>query len=89
MRTSVYSPQYQALRDWLKAKRLEKSLSLRDVGELVGRHHSVIGKFEQDRRKIDVLEYVEYCVALEIDPKEGIDVMYRAINANQKPGLLK
>mgnify|MGYP000131099622 CR=1 FL=1 len=89
MRSSVYSTQYQALRNWLKTKRLEKSLSLRDVGELVGRHHSVIGKLEQDRRKIDIVEYVEYCVALEIDPKEGVDVISRVINANQKPDLLK
>ncbi len=75
MRTSVYSPQYQALRDWLKSKRLEKGLSLREVGEIVGRHHSVIGKLEQDRRKLDVVEYVEYCMALDIDPGEGIDII--------------
>lgn len=75
MRSSTYSKEYAALRAWLKTKREEKGLSLREVGELVGRHHSVIGKMEQDRRKIDVVEFVEYCKALDIDPTEGIQVI--------------
>ena len=79
MRTSTYSREYAVLRTWLKAKREEKGLSLREVGELVGRHHSVIGKMEQDRRKIDVVEFVEYCHALEIDPVEGILLIQEAI----------
>ncbi len=72
MRSSTYSREYAALRNWLKTKREEKGLSLREVGELVGRHHSVIGKMEQDRRKIDVVEFVEYCLALEIEPADGL-----------------
>jgi len=75
MRSSTYSTEYTALRAWLKQKREEKGLSLREVAALVGRHHSVIGKMEQDRRKIDVVEYVEYCLALEIDPKEGLGII--------------
>ncbi len=79
MRSSTYSTEYTALRSWLKQKREEKGLSLRDVAELVGRHHSVIGKMEQDRRKIDVVEFVEYCLALEIDPTEGIQLIKEAV----------
>ena len=79
MRASTYSREYAALRTWLKAKREEKGLSLREVGELVGRHHSVIGKMEQDRRKIDVVEFVEYCLALDIDPTEGILLIRRVV----------
>jgi len=75
MRSSTYSNKYSALRAWLKSKREEKGLSLREVAELVGRHHSVIGKMEQDRRKIDVVEFVEYCEALEIDATEGIKII--------------
>jgi len=79
MRASTYSKEYETLRAWLKAKREEKGLSLREVGDIVGRHHSVIGKMEQDRRKIDVVEFVEYCDALEIDPKEGIEILQKQI----------
>ena len=79
MRSSTYSKEYEALRAWLKSKREEKGLSLREVGELVGRHHSVIGKMEQDRRKIEVIEFVEYCEALGINPQEGIDVILKRL----------
>ncbi len=79
MRSSTYSKEYAALREWLKRKREEQGLSLRDVGELVGRHHSVIGKMEQDRRKIDVVEFVEYCAALGLDPMEGINIINKAL----------
>lgn len=79
MRSSTYSKEYAALREWLKRKREEQGLSLRDVGELVGRHHSVIGKMEQDRRKIDVVEFVEYCQALGADPKEGIGIISKEL----------
>ena len=81
MRTSTYSREFAVLRTWLKAKREEKNLSLREVGELVGRHHSVIGKMEQDRRKIDVVEFVEYCLALDIDPVEGILLIKKAVRS--------
>ena len=75
MKGSTYSPHYAALRAWLITKREEKGLSIRDAGKLVNRHHSIIGKMEQDRRKIDILEFVEYCQKLDIDPHEGIDVI--------------
>lgn len=74
MKTSVYSPAYDRLRNWLKDQREERGLSLRAAAELVGRHHSVLGKMEQDR-KIDVVEFVAYCIALGADPHEGLDVL--------------
>ena len=79
MKTSSYSPQYTKLRAWLKAQREARGLSLREAANKVGRHHSVIGKMEQNRRKIEIVEFVEYCQALGIDPHEGIDVLLTSI----------
>lgn len=78
MRHSPYTHDYTALRVWLKAQREAKGLTLRQAGERVGRHHSVIGKLEQDRRRIDVAEFIDYCLCLGIDPHEGLDVLIRA-----------
>ena len=75
MKPSSYSPQYDNLRAWMKQKREESGLSLRAVGEIVGRHHSVVGKLEQDRRKIEMLEFVAYCKAVGADPHEGLDLI--------------
>jgi len=75
MKTSPYSPQYEDLRSWLKQEREKKGLTLRDVAAVIGRHHSIIGKLEQSGRKIDIVEYVDYCVALGIDPHVGLTIV--------------
>lgn len=72
MKPSSYSPQYDKLRAWMKQKREESGLSLRAVAKIVGRHHSVVGKMEQDRRKIELMEFVTYCEAIGADPHEGL-----------------
>ena len=82
MKPSVYSTEYQQLRTWLKLKRHEKGLTLRDVAVKLGRHHSVFGKLEQDRRRIDVVELVLYCQAIEADPHEAIDILIRSVSDN-------
>lgn len=79
MKTSSYSPPYEALRDWLRAQREAKGLSIRDVALMVGRHHSVIGKMEQNRRRIDMVEFVQYCNVLGLDPHEGLDVLINCL----------
>lgn len=54
-------------------------MTLREAAAAMGRHHSVLGKMEQDRRKIEILEYISYCHVLGADPHEGMDVMIRAL----------
>lgn len=78
MKPSAYAKHYAALRAWLKVQRESQGLSLRDAAARVGRHHSVIGKLEQNRRRIDLVEYVEYCQALGLDPHAGLDVVIRS-----------
>jgi len=78
MRHSPYTQDYNARRVWLKAQREAKGLTLRQAGERVGRHHSVIGKLEQNRRRIDVAEFVDYCLGLGFDPHEGLEILIRA-----------
>lgn len=73
MKTSVYSAQYDKLRSWLKTARKKRNLSLRDVSAITGIEFSVYGKIEQGRRRIDVVEFVEYCRVLDIDPHEGLN----------------
>jgi transcriptional regulator with XRE-family HTH domain len=63
--------------------RESRNLSLRDVAELMGRHHSVIGKMEQARRKIEIVEFVEYCQILDVDPREGLEILISSIQAKK------
>ena len=80
MRPSSYSKEYKDLRSWLRQKREAKGLSIRAVAEILQRHHSVIGKLEQDRRRIDIMELLEYCRAVDADPHEAIDLLEHSLD---------
>ena len=72
MKTSVYSSEYVALREWLANARTAQGLTIRELGERLDIHHSVIGKIESGGRKLDVIEYVKYCEALGVNPADGL-----------------
>lgn len=76
MKRSLYSQKYEILRRWLKEERLkQKGLSIRKLAEALDIHHSIVGKIEQGERKLDVIEFVEYCDVLGVDPKKGIELI--------------
>jgi len=79
MKSSPYSSHYEKLRIWLKKQRDASGLTLREASLAMGRHHSVLGKMEQDRRKIEVLEFVRYCQVLGVDPHEGLEVLISSL----------
>jgi len=84
MKPSAYSPNYDKLREWLKSCREEKGLTIRAVSDLWGRHHSIVGKLEQNRRRIDIIEFVEYCRVLDADPHEGLDILITSASRSNK-----
>lgn len=45
---------------------------MRDLTEKLTVLHSYVGKIEQWERRLDVLEYIEYCKALGVDPVDGL-----------------
>ena len=54
----------------------------------MARPHSFIYKVEQGERRLDVVEYIWYCIALNIDPRVGIEVVLDHVNyPNQKQNL--
>lgn len=50
-------------------------MSIRDLAEKLELHHSIVGKIERGGRKIDIVEFVEYCNALGVDPHEGMKII--------------
>ncbi len=45
---------------------------MRDLAERLEVPHSFVGKVEQGERRLDVVEYIQYCEALNISPLNGI-----------------
>ncbi len=48
---------------------------MRELGERMGVSHSFIGKIEQQERRLDIVEYLHYCKAIDVDPAEGILIL--------------
>jgi len=75
MSKTLHSNEYHLLVKWLKKCRLERNLSIRQLASLVGVSHSYIGKVEQAERRLDIVEYIKYCEAMNVDPIKGIKLI--------------
>lgn len=79
MKSSPYSPHYEKLQTWLKEQREKSGYSQREVSEILNRHHSIVGKIEQRRKKIELVEFVKYCQVLKADPYEGLALLIQSL----------
>jgi len=57
---------------------------MRELGEKLKTHHSWIGKIEQGERRLDVVEYLRICDALNIDPHEGLNIVKKTLAPSKK-----
>lgn len=78
---SLYSSEYDTLRQWLKDARKNSGLSIREVAVKLDIHHSIVGKVEKGDRKLELFEFINYCNAIGASAEEGFSV---ALEANKK-----
>ena len=77
--SSVYSPEYEALRNWLSQSRIDSGHTIRSLAEVLQVNYSTIGKIEAGQRKIDLMEYLQYCYAVGADPDDGIQLIKKCL----------
>ncbi|MGE6416674.1 helix-turn-helix domain-containing protein [Alteromonas macleodii] len=63
---------YQKLIAWLKKARLDRGLTVRQLGELLDEPFQFVSKVEKGQRNLSVHEYVQYCDTLDIEPLIGL-----------------
>lgn len=68
LRDSIYSERHLQFRSILVSQRKLLGLSQKGLSEKLGVHHSLIGKIEVGDRRLDALEFINYCKILEINP---------------------
>lgn len=69
----IGSPDYRAAIDMLKATRVELGLSQREVAKRIGKPVSFVNKIELIERRVDIIEFIQICRALDIKPGVLID----------------
>ncbi len=75
MAGSLHKEESRKLVDWLKTKREEQRLAMREIATILGVPHSFVGKLERSERRLDGVEYVHYCRALGVSPIEGLTLI--------------
>lgn len=58
----------------LRRYRQDKQLTMRQMSDRLKCPHSLIGKVENNERRLDVVELMAYCAALEVCPAQLIAV---------------
>lgn len=81
LRKSIHAPEHERLRQIFIQRRQELGLTQRQLAERLGVIYSLIGKIETGDRRLDVLEFIDYCQALEL---EFNAVIADALNKNQE-----
>ena len=81
MTASINTKEMQALTNWLKQARQDQNCSMRALAERMDKPHSFVQKVEQGERRLDVVEYAQYCIALELDPRTGLELVLKHISS--------
>ncbi len=73
----LHNPAYRRLCKHLLAMRDEAELSQRALAALLGKPHSFVAKVEHGDRRIDPVEFVQWCQACGVEPSQAIKQIER------------
>ena len=69
------SPQYQKFEQCLQHARETRKLTQADVASRLGKPQSFVSKYETGERRLDVIEFLAVCKALEIRPADVLKAL--------------
>lgn len=69
------SEAYETLRNWLKTHRRARNITMRTVAYRLKVSHTWVAKTENGQRQLNILEFVNLCLALGLDPHKGLDLI--------------
>ena len=67
MARSLHTPEYEYFRSLLITAREEAGLTQAEVSARLGRPQSFVAKYEGGERRLDVVEFIQVCAALDVD----------------------
>ena len=72
---SIYNDEYRKIIDVLKAARKSAGLTQQDIADALCRPQSYVAKIEGYERRLDVVEFLHFCRAVEIEPASVLAAM--------------
>lgn len=68
MPKTIYRHEHRILALLLRQLRQKKGLTQSEFARMLSRPQNRLSDFERGGRRIDVIEFIDYCRALELDP---------------------
>ena len=75
MAKSLHTPEYEHFRSILINARDDLRVTQTEISMRLGRPQSFVAKYEGGERRLDIIELLQVCAALEIDPHKIISEM--------------
>ena len=85
MARSTHDQQYQIFLQLLRDLRIEAGVTQNVLAKRLGNTQTFISKVERGERRLDLVEFVEVCEALDIDPKAAFDEFLARRRAQRPP----
>lgn len=79
MRRSIHSAPYAALRQLLTEARINAGLTQEQLAAKLARPQSYVAKYETGDRRLDVIELVEVCELLRVQPASILSTIRDAL----------
>lgn len=74
---TIHSDKNKMLFEWLTAKRMLLGKTQQQLSEALDRPQSFVSKYENGERRLDLIETIELCKALNADPHELISMLMK------------
>ncbi len=70
MPKSIYDEEYRKLIKDLRSARLDVGMTQQALADTLGKPQSFVAKIEGNERRLDIIEFVHWCRALDINPSQ-------------------
>lgn len=74
---TIHSANNKVLLEWLTGKRMLLGKTQQQLSEVLDRPQSFVSKYENGERRLDLIETIEICKALNADPHELINTLLK------------
>jgi len=72
MAKSLHTPEYEYFRSLIVEAREKSGLTQTDVASKLSRPQSFVSKYESGERRLDIVEFLQVCNALGVEPRSII-----------------
>lgn len=83
MAKSLHTPEYAEFRSLMARARDDKGLTQTELATTLGKPQSFVSKYEGGERRLDVIEFIAVCRALQLDAPSFLQsIMHSVSNEN-------